>query len=149
MNNKDTKLIYEAYVTEDRYAEEQSGSSGRDGYDPTKQPTYGTGAVGPGRSAIEDAFWHALKRGDLEGAKHNNEILRTSASKPGLDQYGYEGWDGVSMGVDKGISEEILKTFFKPDTSDLDWSASYNYIVYGSGPGHDGGGAAGHMSRRS
>ena len=120
----------------------------RDGYDPTKQSTYGTGAVGPGRSTIEDAFWDALKRGDLEGAKHNNEILRTSASKPGLDQYEYEGWNGVSKGVDKGISEEILKAFFKPDTSDLDWSASYNYIMYGSGPGDDGAGAKGAMSRR-
>ena len=61
---------------------------------------------------------------------------------------GLEGWDAVSAGVTLGVDEDRLRAEFKPDTGDLDWSASYNYILFGVGPGDDGAGAKGHMSRR-
>ena len=121
MKSADNKLIYEAYKNLNEDAT---------------------------RAAFEDAFWDALKRGDIESARRENEILNTSRSIPGQDMYGYEGWDGVQAGVDKGISEEILRAFFYPEMGDLDWRASYNYIVFGVGPGDDGAGAHGAASRR-
>ena len=121
MKSKDSKLIYEAYKN---LHEDAS------------------------RAAFEDAFWYALKRGDMESARRENEILNTSRSIPGQDIYGYEGWDGVQAGVEKGISEEILRAFFYPEMGDLDWSAGYNYILTGVGPGDDGAGARGAVSRQ-
>lgn len=97
----------------------------------------------PGRSGDPTAGEPFQGDGEMSPEVDQDQAVQSIKAR------GLEGWDAVSAGVTLGVDEDRLRAEFKPDTSDLDWSASYNYILFGVGPGHDGGGAAGHASRRT